>query len=90
MRGLGGAAGDLRFADIATVNIALFANLADRLGGRAAPPWLKGSRVALGIANVLDARPRIRDAAGSTPLSYQPAYLDPLGRTVTLSLRKLF
>jgi phosphoribosylformylglycinamidine (FGAM) synthase PurS component len=32
----------------------------------------------------------VRDAAGATPISYQPAFLDPLGRTVRISLRKLF
>jgi len=33
---------------------------------------------------------RVRDADGVTPVSYQPDYLDPMGRTVKLSLRKVF
>jgi len=32
----------------------------------------------------------VRDSSGATPLRYQPFLLDPLGRTVTLSLRKVF
>jgi iron complex outermembrane recepter protein len=27
---------------------------------------------------------------GATPISFQPAYLDPLGRTWRIELRKLF
>jgi hypothetical protein len=30
----------------------------------------------------------VRDAKGMTPQAYQPDYLDPLGRTVKLTLRK--
>jgi hypothetical protein len=90
VQGLGGAAGDLRFSDLATVNINLFANLADRFGGSKAPRWLKGTRATIGISNLFDRRPDVQDEAGSTPLSYQPSYLDPLGRIVSFSLRKVF
>lgn len=90
VRGLDGAAGDLRFSDFATVNLNLFANLADRFGGAAAPEWLKGTRATIGVTNLFNARPRVRDEAGATPLSYQPAYLDPLGRFISFTLRKLF
>lgn len=84
------APGDLRFSDYAVVNINLFANLADRLGGAKAPPWLKGTRVGIGVTNLFNTRPAVRDAAGATPLIYQPAYLDPLGRSASLSVRKVF
>lgn len=53
-------------------------------------PWLRGARVSLNIINLLDERIRVRDALGVTPLAYQPGYLDPAGRTITLSVRKLF
>jgi hypothetical protein len=91
LRGGGGAVtSDLSFSNPATVNINLFANLQDRLGGANAPGWLKGVRVTFGIMNLFNSRPEVRDALGSTPLSYQSAYLDPLGRRVTLALRKRF
>ena len=32
----------------------------------------------------------VRDGTGMRPLRYQPGYLDPLGRTIELSFRKLF
>jgi hypothetical protein len=86
----GGSAGDLAFSGLATVNIQLFANLADRFGGSEAPPWLKGARATFGITNLFDTRTRVRDPAGSTPLSYQPAYLDPVGRFISFGLRKIF
>jgi outer membrane receptor protein involved in Fe transport len=42
------------------------------------------------VNNLFNARPEVRDAAGITPLGYRPDELDPLGRSVTLSIRKLF
>ena len=86
----GGAATDLSFSAYSTVNINLFADLADRFGGSAAPAWLQGTLVTLGINNLLNSRPEVEDEAGSTPLSYQPAYLEPLGRSVSFTFRKIF
>jgi hypothetical protein len=88
--GLPGGEGDLRFSDYGTVNINLFANLAERFGGPAAPDWLKGTRVSLGIVNLFNARPEVRDGSGATPIHYQGAYLNPVGRTLSFSLRKVF
>ncbi len=90
IRDVGGTAtGDLRFDDIAIVNLNLFANLAAVFGGLNAPGWLKGTRASIGINNLFNTRPAVRDGAGGTPLSYQPAYLDPLGRVISVSLRKV-
>ncbi|MEJ8630412.1 hypothetical protein P0F65_12230 [Sphingomonas sp. I4] len=47
-------------------------------------------RATLGVTNLFNIRPRVRDRTGTTPLSYQPAYLDPLGRTLSFNLRKVF
>lgn len=88
--GIDGTAGDLRFSDYGTVNVNLFANLADRFGGPKAPKWLKGTRISLGIVNLFDDRPTVRDEAGATPIRYQGAYLNPIGRLVSFSLRKVF
>lgn len=88
--GPGGTAGDLRFSPYGTVNINLFANLADRFGGPKAPEWIKGTRISLGIVNLLDQRPEVRDGAGATPINYQGAYLNPIGRLISFSLRKVF
>lgn len=51
---------------------------------------LKGARLSLNILNLGDRRERVRDQFGATPLSYQPAYRDPIGRTVEIEFRKKF
>lgn len=82
--------GSLRFSDLTTVNLRLFANLGARRDWVAAYPVLRGSRVSLSITNLFDNQLTVRDAAGAVPVSYQPDYLDPLGRSVRVSLRKVF
>lgn len=44
----------------------------------------------LEVNNLLDSKPRVRDAAGVVPFGYQPDLLDPLGRNVSITFRKLF
>ena len=45
--------------------------------------------MSVGVNNLFDRRQHVRAADGTTPLRYQPAYLDPLGRTVSITIRKL-
>ncbi len=85
----GGTGEDLFFDDFATVNLRLFADLGLQKFARERP-FLRGMRVSLSIDNLLNARQQVRNSAGTVPLSYQPGYLDPLGRSVRLSVRKLF
>jgi hypothetical protein len=85
----GGSGDDLFFDDFATVNLRLFADLGLQSFARG-NRFLRGTRVSLSIDNLFDARQQVRDRLGATPLSYQPGYLDPLGRSVRLSVRKLF
>ena len=68
----------------------LFANLGERFDLVAAHPWLRGTSVRLEVDNLLNARPRVRDGNRATPLSYQPGLLEPTGRTIGITLRKLF
>ena len=82
--------GDLRFSPLATFDLRLFANLGERFDLVAKHPWLIGSSVRLEIDNLLDSKQRVRDAFGDVPFSYQPDLLDPRGRTVSISIRKLF
>ena len=49
----------------------------------------RGARLTVSIVNLLNEKQKVRDANGHTPLIYQRDYLDPLGRTVTVSLRKI-
>jgi outer membrane receptor protein involved in Fe transport len=80
----------LALSNYTTVNFSLFANPAERLGGMNAPGWIRGTRVALSVTNLFNTRPRVVDENGVTPIIYQPAYLNPLGRTLSVSLRKVF
>ena len=47
-------------------------------------------QAARSVANLFDQRQKVVDATGATPLSFQPDYLDPLGRTWRIEFRKLF
>jgi iron complex outermembrane receptor protein len=84
------SSGDLNFSDIAKINLRLFADLGAQRNLVQKRPWLRGSRVTFSVTNLFDQRVEVRDAAGLTPASYQSAYLDPAGRVVKLSFRKLF
>lgn len=85
------ATGDnLRFSPLATFDLRLFANLGQRYDLVAAHPWLRGSSIRFEVDNIFDTRPKVRDSLGAVPFNYQPDLLDPLGRTVSITLRKLF
>ncbi len=88
----GGASGGerLNFDSLATFDLRSWVDLGSQPELLVRAPWLRGARIGLDINNVFDARQRVTDANGVVPLSYQPDYLDPLGRTVRLSFRKLF
>lgn len=86
---VGSRLGDLDFDDLTTFNVRLFADLGAQPWARQ-NPWLRGSRVSLSVDNVFDSRQQVRAASGETPINFQPDYLDPLGRQVRISFRKLF
>ena len=87
---IGGPSGDLAFAPLAKIDLRLFANLGEKPELVLKHPWLRGTQVRLSIDNVFEAKQRVRDAVGMTPINYQPDLLDAQGRTVSLSFRKLF
>lgn len=88
--GLVGSTGAVSFSDLLKVNARVFADLNQRKTLIQEEPWLKGVRISLSVNNIFDQRIRVTDSTGATPLNFQPAYLDPLGRTVKIELRKLF
>ncbi len=83
----GEGSGPLSFSSLATFDIRLIANLQQRFVGKA---WAQGTRLTLSLNNVFDAHQDVHDAAGATPAIYQPAFLDPFGRTLSLAFRRLF
>ncbi|WP_443018582.1 MULTISPECIES: TonB-dependent receptor [unclassified Sphingobium] len=85
-----GGTSRLDFGSLATANLRLFANLGQMPSLVKNHPFLRGSRVSIGIDNIFNTRRDVTNATGGTPLRYQPGYLDPLGRTISISFRKLF
>lgn len=85
-----GAAGprDLYFSDLTTVSVRLFAELRQQPWFRD-QPFFRGARLTLGIDDIFDQKQTVKDAAGGIPQTYQPDYLDPQGRTLRLTFRKL-
>jgi hypothetical protein len=81
---------NLRFSPLATFDLRLFANPGDIPEVVVRHPWLRGSQVQLRVDNIFNNRPKVHDASGNVPLSYQPDLLDPLGRTIMITFRKLF
>ena len=81
---------DLRFSPYATVNLRAFANLGERLDLVTKVPFLRGSSVRFEVNNLFNARPKVNGASSSIPFAYQPDRLEPIGRTVGISFRKLF
>ena len=52
--------------------------------------WAHGARVALAVTNLFDRRQSVHDATGATPTAFEPGYLDPPGRILSLTVRKVF
>lgn len=82
-------ASTLHFSALSTLDLRLFANLAE-VPLTMQHSWAKGLRVYLGATNLLNTHQEVRDATGATPVGFEPGYVDPLGRVVTLSVRKVF
>ncbi len=83
----GNGAGELYYSSLLTLDTRLFVNLQQRFLGQR---WARNARVTLALSNVFNKRQDIHNGAGVIPEIYQPAFLDPYGRTVGISLRKLF
>jgi len=90
VRGSGAVgAQDLSFSALTTVNLRLFADLGAQPALRG-KPFFRGARVSASVDNLFDARQTVRAPDGTTPITYQEDYLDPRGRVMRVSFRKLF
>jgi hypothetical protein len=52
--------------------------------------WLKNTRVSLSAENLLNDRQGVSNLTGNLPIYFQPRFRDPIGRTITVELRKVF
>ena len=78
------------FNDIARFNWRLFVDLSERDSLIEAVPLLDDVRISVAVDNLFDARQRVVDSNGDTPLRYQPFLIDPRGRSFGIEIRKLF
>jgi hypothetical protein len=79
----------LSFSALGTMDSRMFVDFA-RLKVTRGQPWAKGTRASLVVLNVFDKRQSVLDSTGATPLAFSPGYLDPQGRTLWFTLRKVF
>lgn len=86
----GGFSDDLRFGSTFIANARVFVDFNQQAGLTRALPFLRNSRIRLGIDNIFNDIRTVRDESGVVPLRYQPGYVDPLGRTFEISFRKQF
>jgi iron complex outermembrane receptor protein len=80
-------AADLRFDALCKVNVTGSLSLHHFFPKEG---WTRHLGLKLEVANVFDGQQRVRAADGTVPYRYQSDLLDPVGRTITLSLRKVF
>ncbi|HEU5066938.1 MAG TPA: TonB-dependent receptor [Sphingomicrobium sp.] len=85
------ATGDnLHFSPYSTFDLRLFDNLGQQPDTVLKHPWLRGASVRFEISNIFDAKPQVHSSTGQPLLNYQPNLLEPLGRTISITFRKLF
>ncbi|MFS2109331.1 TonB-dependent receptor, partial [Sphingomonas sp. Sphisp140] len=88
--GLPGSTGELNFGSLAKVNLLTEFNPGQDIDFLLKHPWFRGSRIQLRVDNMFNARQRVTDENGMTPVAYAPNLRDPIGRTVKLTFRKQF
>ena len=78
------AASDLHFS--ARIWLVPYASV--NVGPIVKRPWAQAMTLNLAIENLLNDRIDVRDRNGATPDRFQPAYIDPYGRSIRLGVRK--
>jgi hypothetical protein len=82
--------GALHFGEQFSSSLRVFANLGTWPKPAGRTSFWRGTRLLLVVNNLFNTRQNVTDGTGAVPISYQPAYLDPAGRTVRIALRKVF
>jgi len=77
------------FSSLGTADLRVFFDLG-RLPWTRSTSWSQGARASLAVTNLFDRRQTVHDADGVTPTAFEPGYLDPLGRVLALTVRKVF
>jgi hypothetical protein len=88
---IAGGAGDLRFSAFGQFTLSFFVEPGNLLSpGSAAKTWASNLRLSLDVQNLFDSFQRVTLANGATAPGYDRYALNPLGRTVQLTVRKRF
>jgi hypothetical protein len=77
------------FSSLGTADLRVFLDLGHLPWMRGAS-WAQGARASLAVTNLFDRRQTVHDADGATPTAFEPGFLDPLGRVLALTIRKVF
>jgi uncharacterized membrane protein YgcG len=88
--GFAGGVGALRFSAASSVNLRLWDDFNQQRKLVTRYPLLRGTRITLNIANLFNQTQHVTAASGPTPFVYQPGFLNPTGRVISISLRKVF
>jgi len=81
---------DYRHRPLTIINLRLFAEPARLLRTPEKPAWLSNLNLSFDVRNLFDAWQRVTLSDGSVPAGYERYEVDPLGRTIQLSVRKRF
>ena len=84
---ISGVTDTLRFSPVFLFNLRAFADM-KQVFPRS--KMARGLRLSVDVINLTNDRQRVRDSFGNTPLQYQRAYRDPIGRTIEFEIRKVF
>jgi len=83
------AAEPIYFSSLGTADLRVFLDLG-RLPWTRDSSWAQGARASVAVTNLFDRRQWVHDDDGATPTAFEPGFLDPLGRVLTLTIRKVF
>lgn len=85
-----GGSSSLRFGSTLDVSLRLFADLGHNQALVSKVPFLKGSRLAFTVDNLLDWHQKVTDQNGVVPTAYQAAFRNPQGTVIGIDFRKMF
>ena len=77
------------FSSLGTADLRVFLDLGHLPRTRDAS-WLHGARASVAVTNLFDRRQTVHGVDGATPTAFEPGFLDPLGRVLALTVRKVF
>lgn len=82
--------GDFLYPATAQFNVGLFVEPEHLRRGSGEKSWLSKLRISLDVQNLLNTYRRVRLSDGSIPAGYRRYEIDPLGRSIQISIQKQF